>query len=122
MKLSKSSEDYIEAIYQLYISNQKIKSVEIAKMLNVSKPGVNKAMKILIDHHLIEKKSYGEIFLTDEGIKLAKEVYFKHTTIKDFLLKIGVKEETAEVDCCKIEHVISNETLNKLIAYINEKK
>ena len=120
MYLSKSSEDYLEAIYQIYIRGDKIKSVEIAKMLNVSKPGVNKAMKILMDLNLITKENYGEIHLTDLGIEQAKNIYFKHTTIKNFLLRIGVSPDVADDDCCKIEHVISNETLTKLIEYLKK--
>ena len=118
MKLTKSNEDYLEAIYQIYLTHEKIKSVEISKMLNVSKPGVTKALKVLIEHNLIHKESYGNIYLTDEGKQKAQEIYFKHKTIKNFLLKIGVSPEIAESDCCKIEHVISNETLNKLLEYL----
>ena len=102
------------------IRGDKIKSVEIAKMLNVSKPGVNKAMKILMDLNLITKENYGEIHLTDLGIEQAKNIYFKHTTIKNFLLRIGVSPDVADDDCCKIEHVISNETLTKLIEYLKK--
>ena len=114
MNLSKSSEDYLEAIYQIYLTNTKIKSVDIANMLNVSKPGVNKALKILIENGLITKQSYGEIHLTEQGIISAKQIYFKHNTIKSFLIYLGVDQEIAEEDCCKIEHVISNQTLEKI--------
>lgn len=109
--LSESIEDYIEAIYILELRNEKIKSVTIAKILNVSKPAVSKAMKELHEKGYIEMKPYGDISLSILGRKEAKRIYSSHTTIYDFLISIGVSKENAEIDCCKIEHIISNETL-----------
>ena len=110
--LTKSIEDYIEAIYMIEQEQEKvnIKSVDIASRLRVSKPAVNKAMNELNNLNLIEKSNYSNIVLTDEGRKLAKKIYDKHTLIYEFLLSIGVSNENAEIDCCKIEHVISDET------------
>ncbi len=112
--LSKSNEDYIEAIYILELTNQPILSVRISEMLAVSKPAVNKAMNDLKEKGLIAKDYYSKVALTESGRQLAQEIYSKHTTIKDFLIKIGVDEETANIDCCKIEHVISEKTLKCL--------
>lgn len=116
--LTDSNEDYLEAILILKLKNGKVRSVDIAKHLNVSKPGVNKAMNILKESNLIEKDYYGDVTLTPKGEEIAKRIYKKHTTIKDFLLKLGVSEETSDIDCCKIEHVISEETFNAIKNYL----
>lgn len=118
--LSKSIEDYLETILLLEQQNKNIKSVDIANALNISKPGVNKAMNVLISHNYIEKPSYGSITLTDEGRKIANQIYERHCIIKNFLLHIGVDEDTAEEDCCKIEHVVSDKTLNKIKEFTNK--
>ncbi|MDD4839190.1 MAG: metal-dependent transcriptional regulator [Clostridia bacterium] len=113
-ELTKSNEDYLEAVYILELSGEKIKSVKIANMLAVSRPAVNRAMNELFDAGLVEKTDYSEISLTNEGRKKAKTVYHKHTLVKEFLIKLGVSEKTAEIDCCKIEHIISQETIEKI--------
>ena len=120
--LTDSNEDYLEAIYILKLKNGKVRSVDIAKHLNVSKPGVNKAMSILKKNDLIAKDYYGDIVLTNKGEEIAKKIYKKHTTIKEFLLKLGVDEENSEIDCCKIEHVISNATFNAIKNFLKKEK
>lgn len=117
--LTKSNEDYLEAILILEQKKHKVLSVEIAKLLGVSKPGVNRAMNVLKDNGLIDKTDYSEITLTEKGRDVANKVYEKHTTIKSFLTKIGVGEETAEKDCCLIEHVISEETYLRIKDILN---
>lgn len=92
-------------------SEEKIRSFAVAKQLGVSKPAVTKAMASLQDMGLIEKTSYSDITLTTKGREQASIILNKHNLIKDFLIKIGVDSETASVDCCKIEHVLSSETL-----------
>ena len=115
MKLSQSFEDYIEAIYILETNGEKIKSVEIANMLGVSKPAVTKAMNELMNAGLVEKSPYSEVKLPEEGRKAAKEVYHRHIVIRAFLMnKLGVPRDIAEKDCCMIEHVISPETLRAM--------
>ncbi len=121
INLTKSIEDYLEAILILEKANKRVRSVKIAQMLNVSKPGVNQAMNLLKEHELIDKPAYGEIILTEKGRKIANEVYKKHLLIKEFLIKLGVSEEIAEIDSCKIEHVLSDETLKKITLYLNKK-
>lgn len=121
INLTKSIEDYLEAILILEKANKRVRSVKIAQMLNVSKPGVNQAMNLLKEHELIDKPAYGEIILTEKGRKIANEVYKKHLLIKEFLIKLGVSEEIAEIDSCKIEHVLSDETLKRITLYLNKK-
>lgn len=119
--LTKSIEDYIETIYMIEQEKENIKSVDIASRLGVSKPAVNKAMNELNSLNLIEKSNYSNIVLTVEGRKLAKKIYNKHTLIYKFLLSIGVSKENANIDCCKIEHVISEETAECMKKYLNKK-
>lgn len=119
-QLSSSFEDYLEAIYMLEIEGKPIKSIDIAKMIGVSRPAVNKAMNELLKKNYIEKPPYGEITLTDEGREIAKKVYHVHVTIREFLIKIGVNKDIADVDCCLIEHVISKETLDAIEKFIKK--
>lgn len=114
MKLSASLEDYLEAIYVLETSEVKVHSVEISHMLHVSKAAVSKAMNELLEKDLVEKTPYSDLKLTDKGREVAKNVYHRHVTIRNFLIKLGVDKITAENDCCMIEHVISPETLKAM--------
>ena len=119
IKLTKSCEDYLETILILQQkSGGSVKSIDIATHLNVSKPAVTKATNELKDFGLINKDLYGEITLTEVGKNLAEKIYDKHKTIYSFLQKLGVSEETAEEDCCKLEHAISEETLEKLKEFL----
>ncbi len=120
-ELSQSIEDYIEAIYILQEQGKEAKSVEVARMIGVSKPAVNKAMNELLKLGYIEKEPYGSITLTEKGKKIGKKVYGIHVTIRDFLIQIGVSKETADIDCCLIEHVISKETLDAIKKSLNKK-
>lgn len=119
--LTKSSEDYLEAILILEEQNKKIKSVDIASMLNVSRPAVNKATNELRENGYITKEDYSSIVLTDEGRQAASHIYEKHRLIKSFLQKLGVSEENSEIDCCKIEHIISEETFKAVKEFVNKK-
>jgi Mn-dependent DtxR family transcriptional regulator len=120
-RVNSSLEDYIEAIYTLSLENNNIRSVDVARLLEVSKASVSNAMNRLVNIGYITKSPYGSINITDLGIKKAKEVYKRHTLIKSFLVDIlGVNEKTAELDACKMEHQISEETFSKLVKYIDE--
>ena len=120
-KLSKSLEDYLEAILLLELDGKTPRSIDIAKHLGVSKPAVTNALKRLARRGLVSKSSYTDVTFTNEGRNLAKNIYHRHTTIKKFLVSIGVDKETAERDCCKIEHVISEKTLHALAKTLKEK-
>ncbi len=117
-KMTMSSEDYLEAIYVLAASGE-VKSSDVAAMLCVSRPAVNKAMGELVERGLINKESYGKITLTNEGRSEAARIYERHNLLHDFLVTIGVSEQTAALDCCKIEHFISEETVSKLSEFMD---
>lgn len=110
MKLHESGENYLETILLLEKKNNFVRSIDIANELNYSKPSVSRAMKLLKESNYIEMDGDGHIHLTDEGRFKAESIYERHITITRFLLSIGVSEEQAEIDACKIEHIISEET------------
>jgi len=117
-KLTVSNEDYLEAIYVLGIDGAPVKSVHIATRLNISKPAVNKALNVLHSLGYIEDFTYSDVVLTSTGKAQAKQVYKKHQLLHKFLVALGVSPSTAETDCCKIEHVISNETYAAIKAFM----
>lgn len=110
-KISISSEDYLEAALRLKQAGQRIRVSTLAVAMNVSMPAATKALNELKERGLVLKEVYGDVTLTDEGLKVAETVYAKHTFLFDFLRKIGVSEQTAQTDCCKIEHILSDETI-----------
>lgn len=120
INLSRSLEDYLEAILVLEIEGKRLHSSKIAKHLHVSKPAVTKALKRLANLGYVTKTIYYDVTFTNKGRTLAKSIYHRHTIIKKFLISIGVKEKTAEIDCCKIEHVISEETLNAMTKMVKD--
>lgn len=119
-QIKTSGENYLEVIFELEQSNDKVRSIDIANKLKVSRPSVNKAMGILCELGMIEKKPYGDINLTDEGREMAKDIYNRHIIIRKFLIDIlGVDKNIAEKDACQMEHVVSKQTMEKWTEYIN---
>ncbi len=115
MKIQESGENYLEAILNLERTNGVVRSVDIANQLGFSKPSVSRAMGVLRKAGLIEQEAYGNIVLTEAGRKRANDVYHRHLLITQFLVQIlSLNEEIAEQDACRIEHVISPETLQKM--------
>ena len=122
-KLTGSLEDYLEIIYILNKDKGEVRLTDIATNLNCSKPSVSKAIALLKKEQFIDQEKYGQITLTELGQNTAKEIYFRHKTLVSFLKDtLGVDEETAQKDACKIEHVISRKTLDKLLKYMKSKK
>ena len=119
-KLSHSMEDYLESIYVISLTNKVIRVKEIAKFLKVKTPSVVDAVRKLIARDLVEHEKYGYLELTDNGYKLAREVYEKHKKIYKFFSDIlGVSNEVSKEDACNIEHYISEEALDRMIKLIN---
>lgn len=114
MNIHESAEDYLEAILRLRESKGYVRSVDIALLLGVTKPSVSFAMKKLRENNLIHMGEDNLISLTEEGQQIALRVYDRHKTIMSFLVSIGVSEETAREDACKIEHDISEESFAAL--------
>ena len=120
-KTSKAIEDYLEAFYILYINKEPLESARVSRLLNVSRPAVNKATHELVRLGFINKTPYSEIEFTPSGKRIAKKVYHRHTTLKKYLLSLGVSEKNADRDCCLIEHVLSEETFTKIENLVKEK-
>lgn len=114
MIIKESAENYLEAIYKLSKKNGDVRSVDIADELGITKPSVSVAMKNFRENGYIKVSSEGFIILTDKGLQIAENTYLRHRLIKNLLIKLGVSEQTAERDACRIEHDISRETYEKL--------
>ncbi len=122
-KLSPSTEDYLEAIYLLEKKQKGVRLTDVAQMLSVSKPSVNKALELMMQSSLVEKEKYSLIYLTPKGNKKAQEIIFRHQTIKEFLTTIlEVSEKIAENEACMIEHAMSNQTVLKMDLFLKKYK
>lgn len=119
MKLQESAEMYLETIYVLSQSSENVRSIDVAEHMGYSKPSISRAVGLLKQGGLLIMKEDGTLSLTEEGIQTAKKIFERHTVLTNFLRKIGVSEETASNDACKIEHVISDETLDMIKKYFN---
>ena len=111
MNLQESGEMYLETILVLSKRNKDVRSIDIAHELNYSKPSVSRAIGLLKKDEYIIVDSKGYIELTD---KVATTIYDRHDTLSSFFESIGVSHDTAVNDACRIEHVISDETMNKI--------
>lgn len=111
---TRAQEDFVEALLMLEEQGLPLETTKVAHLLNVSKPAVHQMGHELIDKGLITRKDYGDMSLTDKGRELAQKIFRRHKVLKEFLLELGVSQEVAEDDCCKIEHVISDETFEAI--------
>lgn len=119
INMTASLEDYLEAVLMLSQSNSEVRLTDIAAMLNVSKPSANRAVNTLTQNGFLSHEAYGAITLTPEGETYAASVLHRHKLLKHFLNDtLGVSEATAEEDACKMEHVMSAETIEKLYDYL----
>lgn len=117
--LSASKQDYLEAILDFTATTGQVRSIDIARTLGVSRASVNKSLGSLKEAGLIEHEHYGDVKLTEKGLKVARSVRSRHNTLKLFLTDVlGVSDATAETDACRMEHTISKETAEKLQVYL----
>ena len=121
-KLSKSHEDYLEAIVMLGgTTEQPVRSVDVANKLGVSKASVNKAITLLKERGFLDQPYYGDITLTQDGYEYAQSVYKRHRYLTGFLEKaLGIDPEVAEEEACLMEHAISDDSFEKWVAFIDE--
>ena len=118
--MKESGEMYLESIYILSKSNQFVRSIDIAEHMNYSKPSISRAVSILKSEGYITVDERGYITLTELGEKTAEHIYERHTILSKMLISLGVDEETASKDACKIEHVISNKTFDAMKKHIEK--
>ena len=120
--LYESGEDYLETILILKKRNGNVRSIDIAREMDLSKPSVSRAMGILRNKGFITVGDDGEIILTDDGKKIAKSIYERHRILTEALVMLGVDEETAAADACRIEHDISDKSFNKIKKHLKDAK
>ncbi len=122
MEIKESGENYLEAILMLAQQHESVRSVDVARLLGYSKPSISRAMSLLIERELISKDDSGAICLTSAGRTRAEQVLERHKIITLMLRKMGVSAETAETDACLIEHDVSDETFEKIKAFVGNEK
>ncbi|NLC72898.1 MAG: metal-dependent transcriptional regulator [Ruminococcaceae bacterium] len=114
MKIQESAENYLETILILKNRQGYVRSIDIVNELDFSKPSVSVAMKKLRKSGHINMDEEGLISFTEKGREVAEKIYERHTLLSRWLTAIGVDEKTAAEDACRIEHVISQQTFDKL--------
>lgn len=112
--MKRTTEDYLKTIYLLAKKHNGVRGVEIAEELNVSRPTVSVIMKRLTEEGYVIKNAEHEIFLTDEGRKIAENIVTKNEMFKTLLTGLGVDEKTAAEDACEMEHAVSAESFEAL--------
>lgn len=118
MVLQESGEMYLETILILSQKNPNVRSIDIVDYMGYSKPSVSRAVKLLKEGGFINVNADGYITLTDNGKSVASKMYERHVWVSQLLVGFGVDEETAAVDACKIEHVISDKTFEAIKKYV----
>lgn len=120
--LTRAGEDYLEAIYCLELEGPEgegIRSVDVAERLEVSKASVNKALSMLKEQGMVNQSRYGRVLLTEVGRSYARTVWRAHRALRTFLEKdLGVEPAKADDEACLMEHVLSGDTLERLISYL----
>ena len=117
MSVHESGEMYLEAILVLSRKSSFVRSVDVSEYLQYSKPSVSRAMGILRKEEYIHMDKDGAITLTQTGRALAEKILERHTVLSRLLMKLGVRQETAEADACKMEHAISDESFQAIKRY-----
>jgi Mn-dependent DtxR family transcriptional regulator len=120
LKVQESRENYLETILILQNRNGYVRSVDIAREMDFSKPSVSRAMSLLRQDGSIIMEDSGLITLTDSGRKTAENIYARHRLLTSFFISLGVNDKTAAEDACRVEHDISEETFDRLREYLEQ--
>lgn len=120
--LTVANEDYLECMVRIESEegfDQGVRSVDIAQRLAVSKASVNKAVSALKAQGMVEQSHYGKVMLTEEGRKIGRAVWYRHRLLRTFLTQeLGVDFEQADAEACMMEHALSEDTMNRWLAYL----
>ena len=116
-KFNQSEQDYLESILMLSKIGAAVHRIDVAKRMGVSGAAVNKAVKLLCEKGYVYEDGK-HLYLTNEGTRYAETVYEKHCIIRNFLQKLGVSAAKAEEDACHMEHLVSEETVSKMKAFL----
>jgi DtxR family Mn-dependent transcriptional regulator len=122
MKIQESGENYLEKILILKNETGFVRSIDVAHALSFSKPSVSRAMSVLKKAGYITMDKEGQIELTESGRQIAERIYNRHQMLTNWLIAIGVSQETAVADACRMEHVISQETFDRIGEHVKSKK
>ena len=120
MVIHESAEDYLESILILQEQCGSVRSIDIVNKLGYSKPSVSIAMKKLRESGYISMAADGTITLNDSGMEIASRIYSRHKTITRLFQHLGVSPEQAAIDACKVEHDLSQETFERICAFVKQ--
>ena len=121
MQLQESGEMYLETIYILSKTSKAVRSIDVGEYMGYSKPSVSRAMSLLKNGGYVIMDESGFLTLTDAGREVVEKIYERHTVLTDYLMRLGVDEETATEDACRIEHVISDTSFAAIKQYVDKK-
>ena len=119
MHLQESGEMYLECIYVLSKKSNTVRSIDVVEYMGFSKPSVSRAVGLLKNGGFLIMDKNGFLTLTNEGREIAEKIYERHNLLTDFLVKLGVDREIASEDACKMEHDISDSTINAIKKFVN---
>lgn len=122
MTINESVEDYLEAILMLKEEKGMVRSIDVVRLLNYSKPSISRAMSRLRENGYITMDKEGWLELTPAGSAIAEQIYERHLLLTDWLILLGVTPEVARTDACRMEHDMSAETFSRIRAHIEHKK
>lgn len=121
--MRESGEDYLEAVLALEQERGTVRLTDVALRIGVTKPSASRAMKVLQADGYIHQENYGTIELTAKGRLKASQVYSRHKTLTTFLGDVlGLDADIAEADACRMEHILSADTMERLAAFVEEHK
>ena len=121
MEIHKSAEDYLETILKLQKQKGQVRSIDVVADMHFSKPSVSVAMKKLRESGHVRMDDNGLLTLTEDGLAIAQRIYERHQILTQMLIALGVDQETAAEEACKIEHDLSDGTFEKIKAHFLEK-
>lgn len=120
-RVTEALEEYLEAIYTLSVKKKSVRITDIALNLGISKPSVNRAVNALRRAGLVYHEPYGDIVLTERGAAYGSRVHARHTQIKRFLINVlQISPEEADKEACLIEHDLSQNTIDKMVSFMEE--
>ena len=120
MSMHESAEMYLETIYTLSQENHSVRSIDVAEALGYSRPSISRAVGLLKKDGYLTMDDDGFLTLTEAGKTVAEKIYERHTVLTAALAALGVDEETAAEDACKIEHVISDKSLAAITKHLKQ--
>ncbi|MBE6714717.1 MAG: metal-dependent transcriptional regulator [Ruminococcaceae bacterium] len=122
MHIQESGEMYLETLFVLSRDSAYVRAIDVGEYMGYSKPSVSRAIGLLKKAGYVTSDKDGYLFLTEAGRTIAEKIFNRHNLLTKFLISMGVSEETASEDACKIEHVISDESIDAIRKVMETKK